>query len=1093
MPDAQIPRSSLDGRGARPDGSDAGGHVNRPDLTRAIAAGAQRRLLLVVAGAGYGKTSALAEWAASEAPAWIAVQPRDRGLGGMARALAGALDRPLPGLAADLLSVVAAWRPGADPSEASTALADLISEALEDRGDPAVTLVVDDAQELGVDDPAWRLLEALVRRAPPGFHLVLSSRTAPALVVERLRGRGDVADVGPAALRFDRDAVARVLAIHGLGDDGALAESLLHITRGRPVSVHLAAETLSKADPADRPAILARVIEPGRPLGDYLAAEVLASESSDAVRLIGCAATVGHVDALLGVALGVPDAAEMLTDLARRGVSAEDPPGSGRHTVAPSIADVARRRLGSDAVDALRARAIEAMDASGRRADAMSALLDTPRTATRDEAIRSLLRRSSLEMVTPENANVFAAASAAVTDDGDADLERVRAEALRASGDWDGALATFQHLAPGGGPLDPALAWRWGLMLYLLGQSADALSVLERASLRAGCVADDAQTMAWLSTLHWSRGEIDKARDLASEAIAAGRRSGDAAAIAAARTALALVAASDGDRDRNHREYLAALVAAERARDVVQQVRIHSNLSSKWLEEGRAADAISEAEAALRLGRGMPAFAAVAHCNRAEALLRLGRLDEARAGFETAREAYATLGSRLVSVPLSMLGDLHRERGDLVRARAAYDQARTLAERAHDVHSLVPAQCGLARVIASEESEEAIRLVDEAIRRSDGLTRPGAHCAAGWIAIVAGNREAARGHAAAALDAARTVTDRAALAEALELDAMSGGPVSARLDEAISLWREMANPIGEARARLARALLVDSGRRVVEASQARSALAQMGIREQPAAAGILAALAQRMPGLQVRTLGAFRVLRDGETIPLSTWQSRKARDLLKLLVTARGRPVPRERLAENLWPDEDPARVGNRLSVALSILRTVVDPGRRQPSDHFIRGDKQAISIDLEHVDVDVVALLGNAADGQRRAAVGDWVAAVPLLRAVEEGYGGDFLEEDAYEDWTAQCREEVRAAALEASRTLARHATASGDDGAAVVHLRRQLERDPFDEEASLALVEALLRLRRQGEARRVYDAYSRRMAELGVEPERLPAVSRG
>ena len=55
-------------------------------------------------------------------------------------------------------------------------------------------------------------------------------------------------------------------------------------------------------------------------------------------------------------------------------------------------------------------------------------------------------------------------------------------------------------------------------------------------------------------------------------------------------------------------------------------------------------------------------------------------------------------------------------------------------------------------------------------------------------------------------------------------------------------------------------------------------------------------------------LGRFAVLRAGEPVPLTDWQSRKARDLLKVLVARKGLPVSREAAAEALWPGEDPSR-----------------------------------------------------------------------------------------------------------------------------------------------------------------------------------------
>src|SRR6185437_2145703 len=90
-------------------------------------------------------------------------------------------------------------------------------------------------------------------------------------------------------------------------------------------------------------------------------------------------------------------------------------------------------------------------------------------------------------------------------------------------------------------------------------------------------------------------------------------------------------------------------------------------------------------------------------------------------------------------------------------------------------------------------------------------------------------------------------------------------------------------------------------------------------------AGPLSVLARSVPALSIQTLGVFRVIRDGMQIPNTAWQSKKARDLLKILV-ARRRPTPREQLMELLWPGVSPTIAGNRLSVLLSTVRDVLQP-----------------------------------------------------------------------------------------------------------------------------------------------------------------------
>jgi DNA-binding SARP family transcriptional activator len=243
--------------------------------------------------------------------------------------------------------------------------------------------------------------------------------------------------------------------------------------------------------------------------------------------------------------------------------------------------------------------------------------------------------------------------------------------------------------------------------------------------------------------------------------------------------------------------------------------------------------------------------------------------------------------------------------------------------------------------------------------------------------------------------------------------------------------------------------------------------------------------------LSIATLGRFAVRRDGHLIAGNEWQSKKARDLLKILVSRRGKPTPRDVLMEALWPEDDPRRVANRLSVALSTLRGRLDPDRRRSPDYFLVTSGGAIGLQPDTVDVDVDAFLETGKDALARHEAGD-AEARRGLETAESLYRGDFLEEDMYEDWAVPLREEARALYLEVASALADLSDAAGDLDAAVRYRLRLLERDPYDEHANLGLAETLIRSGRHGEARRAYGRYASRMAEIGVEAAPFPSPRR-
>jgi len=311
----------------------------------------------------------------------------------------------------------------------------------------------------------------------------------------------------------------------------------------------------------------------------------------------------------------------------------------------------------------------------------------------------------------------------------------------------------------------------------------------------------------------------------------------------------------------------------------------------------------------------------------------------------------------------------------------------------------------------------------------------------------------------------------------------------------LALWHRVGDPVGAARTELALARLSPEIDDQLLAEGATRRLATLGIRlpAAAAAAGLMAhvPVAEAAP-IEIRTLGGFSVLREGEAIASGEWQSRKARDLVKILVARRGRSTPREMLMEALWPDEDPARLSNRLSVALSTARAVFDPDKRHPADHYIAADGESARLVMPSLTLDVDRFLRRAAVGLRLLGQGQDADALPHLGAAEAEYSGDFLEEDAYVDWATPLREEARAAYLAVTRALAETAGGTGDLDSAVRYHLRILERDPYDEDAHLRLVGTLAKAGRHGEARRHYRAYGGLMREIDVEAAPYPSAAR-
>jgi tetratricopeptide (TPR) repeat protein len=235
----------------------------------------------------------------------------------------------------------------------------------------------------------------------------------------------------------------------------------------------------------------------------------------------------------------------------------------------------------------------------------------------------------------------------------------------------------------------------------------------------------------------------------------------------------------------------------------------------------------------------------------------------ATADFTEARDIYRGSDHPMVSYPLVRLGQVHRERGDLTRARAAYEEALFHADSAGDAQGIVPALAGLARVVA-DDADHAQRLIARALAYGSGASQVEALLAAGWAALAAGE-PAAADWAAQAAALARTRRCRAGLADALELDVLASGPAgvvtrlceptrsvaAARLREAGQLWEAIGNEYRQVVNVLLVARLTGGPTGPVERR-----LGAFGVRlDVRHAAGPLYHVAGRPPLMEIRTLG----------------------------------------------------------------------------------------------------------------------------------------------------------------------------------------------------------------------------------------------
>lgn len=1046
-------------------------HIERNRLNRLLDAAARRRVCVVLAGPGWGKTTMLAAWLAGGRAAAAPIAPTSGDdIRRVLRSL-GEAPHHAPVPARGVLGPGEGAEPGVDSP---------VQE---------VVLLLDDLQDLLGPAQLWGSVEELCRHAAYWLHLILISRQELPFSLQRLRGQGLVADIDAPRLAFEPAEVAALLeAVTGAAQPD-LAAAVHEATGGWPAAVRMAVDALAGSAPATRDGVLAHLAGPGGRLGEYLAEEVFAGEPRAVRQLLRRIAVVHRITPALCDALGWSDATRGMPDLVRRGLLRFTPGAEPTWSVVP----VVRRYLLDDpelpAAErvALHRRAADFY--AGRRSYAVAL---RHLTAAEDRsAIASLLAEHGTRLVdTGQADSVLAAADLATPGGHDQRVRQVVGYARHVRGQWAGALEAFQNAGADEDEFCPGLAWRMGLIRYGRGEVDLAQEVYRRGRLRREDTVDEVLLLSWMAAAYHLAGDFDRCRATVDRAVAAAERCRQSIAWAFLDTVRAQLAASEGDRAAAGAYFRSAMRWAEAAENLLQMVRIAVNRAGHLIDMGLLEEALRQVEAALRWNEtcGYAAMQGAALNMRGFARALQGDLDAALADFRTAAEMLQAIGSRYLAQSLTGLGYVYRQRGELTRARTAYEDASAQAESCHDLRCLGAALAGLARVRAADDPAAARALADRAVGLGTGPTLVHALNARGWVTLLAGDSGAAADDAVRAVSVARMRQDRPGLAEALVLAAMAsrgrqeGVPL---LSEAAQIWAELGYRLEEAQARLVAARM--AGPRSA-AELAEQALGRHGVcTDGPHAAGALAVLGRSAPSISIHSLGVFRVVRDGEPVPAAVWRSKKARILLKILVARRGRPVSREQLTDLLWPDEDPGTASRRLSVLLSTVRGVLGAPHQSLEEGPIVTDRDVVWLDLAHLDVDVEHFLA-VATGALEAHAQDLPPATPQLAAAEAAYTGDFLEDDPYEEWAGALRDEARAVYAAVLRALVQRLHAAEDVDRSLRYSLRLLQCDEYEEAAHLDLVRALLRSGRRGEARRRYHEYVRRMTEIGVPPQAFP-----
>ncbi len=1041
-------------------------HLPRIRLLRQLEAALAKKLVLVSAPPGYGKTTLLASFAheATLPLVWYQLDSADNDPTVFLHYLVVGLRRVFPHLSQSTLSLL---------DDREVQIERVLMVFLNE-----VTASLEDDFLIILEDYHWinnaevhRILDFLLEHQPPQMHFLISTRVEPPLSLARLRGRGDLIELRTQDLRFTSDEIAQITAHLSLAQPQI--RLLEERTEGWAAGLQLALTTLAQKplDAADE--VIRHFRGSNRYVFDYLAQEVFQQQPPEVQGFLLRSSVLTQMSAeTCDTILGITNAQALLEYLERQNLFVVS-------------LDEERRwyRYHQLFRDFLLNRFYREAEAEALRLQA---------TAGDYYAQQGLWDLAAEHYMAARSTDGLACAIHAL------------APTYLQSGRVETLYRYILALPPSAVTREPDFLLYQGHALSHWGRIEEAIACYERARdlyQAQGERAKVSHVLTQLARVARSKGHYRQAQKLAQTAVA-----------------------EAGDTD--HAERAEALMALAKNTGFLESMAQGYKLGEAALQEAQLAGTTLPSGARARLlcsqaqlswWYGDP-FATVAHCQAALAAngeavsplacrvyavmaspyLYWGELRTARRLAEkgvTISEqlqftewlpmAHATLGNVLSRQEELATGEQHLRRaialsrelgaesyaqlmasgylafnlvqqGRLVEARQICEEALHLSAGNPETYELCVCRSVLGDVLLDMRDLDTaweyflnLRRICEA--RQFRLPLAMVYFALGYLHLEAGRREVALEFIRRSMDlvrhanAVQLYVDQGQRAEIVCRAAQEAGFYSAFAERVIAALAPAQRPV-----------------------------------HQPIGPGVpLVRQAEAEEGaIRVVCLGGFQLFHQGQELGKEVGLIGKPRELLAYFVTHRHQRLPLDRILEDLWPESDPVRGQAVFHTTLYRLRQaltrVAGPG------DYIRHESGEYQLERERFQVDVD--LFDAYLAQAQAGVGE--AAVRAYQAAVDLYTEPYLI-TFYHEWCEKERRRLSATYLTALRILTAHYAAANDYHRAIAACERMLEVDPLLEQVHCELMRFWHRLGNRAAVVKQYQTLTRLLAdELAADP---------
>ena len=1033
-----------------------GGVLRRPRLIDYLHENLERKLMLVTAPAGYGKTTLLIDFAEDAVMpiCWYTLDEGDRDLAVFLAHLLASLQRHFPHFGQRLQPMVENSVPAVSAAAAAL-VADMVSDIPE-----YFILVLDDWHLVSDEGSIRELLDHVLRYLPEHAHLIVAGRTLLRGPLVRLAAQGAVAGIGAADLRFTGDEVRDVLASRfNLSISPEQAARFVTEAEGWITAILLTSNGVWQ-DVLGR---LAQVRDSAGTLYEYLASEVFDRLNADLQDFLLASAVPRQFTAeLYNELCGGCEAADWIEQIEARNlflIRLEDA-GERWYRYHHLFREFLLTRL--------QRQPIHLAQLQRRVGEVFAARQQF------EEAVEHFLAAGE-----PERA---------------AHIMQAMARQLFISGRRQTLHAWFEQLPAQYHVLAPELLLSQGQALLETGQPVQATSILQHAEAGFQAQADRSGQIRAKLLLGWTyhaRGKYSDGLQLAHELLPQLNAVQEPLLTAEALRLIGTNYYGRGDWTAAEQPLEQALAiyrqAPEDARRAFSLGRTLEDLANVLRTTGRLDEAATLQAEALTLWRQIGNPGPLARC-----LNNLGYDRYVAGDYEGALTLYAEALVKAEEAGdqhnrvyvLDGIAAAHRDRGDGEQAISLYQQALNLASELGDQAIMSWLLNGLGHVYRlTDDLERALALFEQArsLAEREGIRAHANHATAslGITRVEQGQITAGLANLNQAVNALRQSDSYLDLGRMLLWQAhahyLNRDESAAKccLTEMVRLGHRLGcRPFALAEGRRAVAFL-NWGAAQVDDRLLGQWLATLQPADTTPSPVVVSAVTQ--PHIEVWAFGTGQVWRDGRVLGSVEWGgSALAREIFFFLLEQS--PQRRDEIGAIFWPSLSPGRMTSSFHAAKY-------KARRALGAEFAIFEDDCYQINPAiHIWYDVAEFRRLLASARNRA-VGDPDRVAEFQQALNL-YVGSYLA-DSYAEWSAHSREGLQAQFFELVRTLVDDLLARRRYSDALAAAQRGLEHDYYREDLHQVVMHCLFEIGQSARALAHYDKMSRRlMKELGARP---------